>query len=136
MYEDRAMRRLVALGTLATVLGLASPAHADSSGTDAGLDANFLTALDQAGITYQTAAGAIAVARNACGLMAQGRLQNDVINDVAQENPGFAPSGATRFTAIAVNIYCPQQPPPPEKQPSPPPSASFFDLPPLPAAAP
>ncbi len=130
------MRRLVVLASFTAVIGLATPVHADPGGADSGLDGNFLTALDQAGITYHTAAGAIAVARNACGLMAQGRPESDVINDVTQENPGFTPSGATQFTAIAVNTYCPQQPAPPEKQQSPPPSAWFFDLPPLPAAAP
>ncbi len=130
------MRRLVMLASFVAVIGPAGPAQADPSGTDSGSDASFLTALDQAGITYRSTAGAIAVARNACGLMAQGRPESDVVNDVTQENPGFTPSGAAQFTAIAVNTYCPQRPPPPEKQPSPPPSSWFFDLPPLPAAAP
>jgi hypothetical protein len=118
------MRLLIALASLAVVVGAAVPAHADPSGTDhadpsstdhadpsstdSGADASFLAALRQAGITYSNGDNAVAAAKTACGLMDDGQSEVDVIKNVTDRNPGFTVSGAAKFTAIAASAYCPQ----------------------------
>ncbi|MBO0879560.1 MAG: DUF732 domain-containing protein [Mycobacterium sp.] len=102
------MRPLVALGSLAVVVGVAVPAQADPGSTDPGADASFLAALRQAGITYANGTTVVAAAKAACGLMDQGQPELDVIKHVVEQNPGFTVSGAAKFTAIAASAYCPQ----------------------------
>ena len=68
LYEDEAMRLLVVLAGLAAVMGLATPAQADAGNPDA----DFLAALNNAGITYKSGPDAIAIGRRACELMDQG----------------------------------------------------------------
>ncbi|MEB3982017.1 DUF732 domain-containing protein [Mycobacterium sp. 663a-19] len=136
--EDEPMRMLVLLASFAAVIGLAAPAQADPPGTESGPDAGFLTALDNAGITYQSRTGAVAAGKKACQLMDQGYPDSDVINSVSASNPGFAMDAATKFTAIAASAYCPQHLGDPTTPPPPPPPASAFipdlSLPALPAA--
>jgi uncharacterized protein DUF732 len=112
---------LVVLASFAAVLGVATPAQADPNGNGSGPDASFLTALDNAGITYQSKAGAVAVGKRACELMDQGHPASDVIMSVSASNPGFTTDAATKFTAIATNTYCPQHLGEPTTQPPPPP---------------
>jgi hypothetical protein len=102
------MRMLVGLASCAALIGLAVPAHADPAGNASGSDASFLTALKQAGITYQDPNVAIDVARRACQLMDQGNSEADVIKNVSTSNPGFTMDGAGQFTMIAASAFCPQ----------------------------
>jgi Protein of unknown function (DUF732) len=97
------MRSHVVLVTLAALIGLATPAHADPNP-----DANFLGALNKAGITYHDGPAAIAIGRRVCELMDQGNPQADVIKSMTQENSGFTDDGATRFTQISESVFCPQ----------------------------
>jgi hypothetical protein len=106
--DDEAMRPLIALASLAVVIGGAAPAHADPGTADSGADASFLAALRQAGITYNSGDTAVAAAKAACGLIDQGQPQIDVVKQVTEQNPGFTISGAAKFTAIAASAYCPQ----------------------------
>lgn len=118
------MRFLVMLAGFAAVLGAATPTQADPGTT--GPDASFLAALNQAGITYQDPAVAVAVGKEACELMNQGNPQVAVIKSVSSSNPGFTADGAAQFTMIAASAYCPQHmgqsikqaPPTPQQQPS------------------
>ena len=131
LYENGVMRSHVVLLALAALIGLATPAHADSNP-----DANFLGALNKAGITYQDGPAAIAIGRRACELMDQGNSQADVIKGMTQENSGFTNDGATKFTQISERVFCPEHtwgivPTPPTQQWAPP---IDFPLPPLPAA--
>jgi hypothetical protein len=134
LYEDEAMRLLVVLVSFAAAIGLATPAQADPS-----TDANFLGALNNAGITYKSGPDAVGIGQRACQLMDQGHPEADVIKGVTDQNPGFTPDAATQFTKIAENVYCPQHiggavsppPPPPPQEPVVPP---FFPWPALPAA--
>ena len=99
----RGMKRLLLLAGIAAAIGLAAPAHADSS-TDAG----FLAALDQAGITHNGANQAIAAGRAVCQLMDQGLSPMDTVNAVRSTNPGFTPEHAVKFAVTAASAYCPQ----------------------------
>ena len=123
------MRMLVVLASFAAVIGVAAPAQADPGGTNSGPDANFLTALDNAGITYQSKAGAVAAGKRACQLMDQGHPDSDVIKSVSASNPGFTVDDATKFTAIAARAYCPQHLGDPTTQPPPPPPETWPEFP-------
>ncbi|MDI3315370.1 MAG: DUF732 domain-containing protein [Mycobacterium sp.] len=102
------MRLQVMLACLAGVVSLAAPAQADPSSTDPGADTGFLDSLKRANITYRDGPAAIGAAKFACDLMDQGQPEFEVIKRVAELNPGFGLSGATRFTALASSAYCPQ----------------------------
>ncbi|MGZ4511318.1 MAG: DUF732 domain-containing protein [Mycobacterium sp.] len=127
---------LLVLASFAAVVGAATPAQADPAGNP---DANFLAALDQAGVPYKNGAVAIRVGKKACQLMDQGHSEADVIQSVSAENAGFTVSDATNFTTSAVRVYCPQHLGEPTTEPPPPPPDNWFipdiPLPPLPAAA-
>ncbi|MBY0442306.1 MAG: DUF732 domain-containing protein [Mycobacteriaceae bacterium] len=94
---------LASLG-VATALGFATPAHADSANNDA----TFLGALRQAGITYSDPGQVIAAGRGVCGMMADGAQGMQVANEIANRNPGFTLDGAALFTRLAATAYCPQ----------------------------
>jgi hypothetical protein len=101
--------------SFAAVIAVATSAQADP-----GPDANFLAALKNAGITYQTPSVAIGVGKKECALMDEGEPESQVIKDVADSNPAFKGEAATEFTTIAVNAYCPQHAGETTAQPAPP----------------
>ena len=101
------MRRPLTL-LVAAALCVASTAHANPSRADPGLDASFLDALVKAGITIKSEAGAVKAGKTACGMMAQGRPELDVVELVSRQNPGLDTTRAAQFTAIAASAYCPQ----------------------------
>jgi Protein of unknown function (DUF732) len=120
------MRGLLVLFGIAATLSLAEPAQADPASPDPGIDASFLDALTKAGITFNNGPGAVNAGKTACGLMDQGQPELDVIQHVAEQNPGISQTNAAKFTAIAASAYCPQylqhgsdnggnQPPPPNR---------------------
>ena len=117
------MRMLFVLASLAVVVSAATPAQADPAGNP---DANFLAALDQAGVPYKSGAVAIRVGKKACQLMDQGHSQADVIQSVSAENAGFTVSDATHFTTSAVSVYCPQHLGEPTTEPPPTPSDTWI----------
>ena len=89
------MRLPVVLAGFATLVGMAAPAGSDPGSNGSGPDANFLAALDSAGITYQSRAAAVAVGKEACTLMDQGDPEPDVVKEVSASNPESTPSAAT-----------------------------------------
>jgi uncharacterized protein DUF732 len=101
--HDMRMRRLLTVCCITATLGLAAPAQADP-----GVDASFLDALTRAGITFSDGPGAVSAARTACGLMDNGQPGLDIVQRVAEQNPGISPTSAAKFTAIAASAYCPQ----------------------------
>lgn len=129
------MRVLVIVASVAALFGVSVPASADPGGNP---DANFLAALDQAGISFKNGTAAIRVGKKACELMDQGHSEADVIQSVSAENPGFTVPDATKFTTNAVSVYCPQHLGDPTTEPPPPPPATWvipdFSLPAPPAA--
>jgi hypothetical protein len=108
MRDDGRMRRPLTLLAAAAALCLAVTAQANPSRADPGLDASFLDALGKAGITVKDQAGAVKAGKSACGMMAQGRPEIDVVELVTRQNPGLDTTRAAQFTAIAASAYCPQ----------------------------
>jgi hypothetical protein len=106
--DDGQMRRPLTLLVAAAALCLAVTAQANPSRADPGLDASFLDALVKAGITIKSEAGAVKAGKAACGMMAQGRPELDVVDLVTKQNPGLDTTRAAQFTAIAASAYCPQ----------------------------
>jgi len=102
------MRRLLVSLGIAAALGSGVPAHADPGTADPNLDARFLDALTKAGLTVISRPGAVKDGKTACGMMAQGQPELDVIAHVAKQNPGLDTTKAAKFTAIAASAYCPQ----------------------------
>jgi UDP-N-acetylglucosamine enolpyruvyl transferase len=103
--DDVAMTRRLAMLLVATAVVSAPPVVASA---DPSLDASFLDALTRAGITVKSDTGAVKAAKAACGMMAQGREQLDVVELVTKQNPGLDTTRAAQFTAIAASAYCPQ----------------------------
>jgi hypothetical protein len=107
------MRLLWGIATVVAVLGLAAPAHADPdaatdpAAADPATDADFLSALKFAGITYQDPNTAISAAKTLCQLEDTGSTEDEIIGNLQQRN-GFSGNGAAKFTVIALGAYCPK----------------------------
>jgi hypothetical protein len=102
------MRLLWGIATVVAVLGLAAPAHADpDAASDPATDADFLSALKFAGITYQEPNAAISAAKTLCQLEDTGSTEDEIIGNLQQRN-GFTGNGAAKFTVIALGAYCPK----------------------------
>jgi hypothetical protein len=99
------MRRVLMLTSVAAVVATAAPAYADPQ-SDA--DADFLSQLKAAGLTYQDPAAAISAAKNVCALVDKGTPDTDIVNNLQLRNPGFTGNGAAKFTALAAGEYCPK----------------------------
>jgi Protein of unknown function (DUF732) len=93
---------LLALTSLAAMVGVAAPARADSS------DDAFLASLHAAGITFPDPGPAIGAGRWVCQAVGKGTQMVDVVKTIQSRNPGLHGDNAARFTAIAANVYCPQ----------------------------
>jgi hypothetical protein len=98
----------LAMAGLAATLAVALAVQASPAGSDPGLDASFLDALTKTNITVKSQAGAVKAAKQACGMMEQGKPEIDVVQLVTQQNPGLDTTRAAQFTAIAASAYCPQ----------------------------
>jgi Protein of unknown function (DUF732) len=95
------MKLLLALASLAAVIGTAAPAYAD------GADDMFLGTLRAAGITFPDPERAIGAGRWVCSAVHGGNSMADVVKTVQTENPGLRGDNAAQFTAIAAKSYCP-----------------------------
>ena len=89
------------LTSLAVVIGMATPARADSN------DDAFLASLQAAGVTYPDPSKVIAAGKWVCQTFGQGMQLVDVVKAVQARNPGLHGDNAAKFTAIAANAYCP-----------------------------
>jgi hypothetical protein len=99
----RGVSRLTFASTT-TAVCLAIPAQAGSVADDA----NFLAALDKAGISYDSPAQATAAGDAVCQLMAEGRSGTEVIWQLVMSNQGLSTGSAARFASVAASVYCPQ----------------------------
>ncbi|KZS61874.1 glycine cleavage system P protein [Mycobacterium kansasii] len=101
------MKKLLALLTLAAMVGLTAPAHADPQEPSGADDAGFLAALQQVGITYASPAAAIGSAQAVCGYLDNGEAGLAVVHEVEVHNPGFNMEAASQFAVISAKYYCP-----------------------------
>lgn len=106
--HDVAMKGPLAMLLAVGASALITTTQASLCRADPGLDASFLDALTKAGITIKDGAGAVKAGKVACGMMAQGRPEIDVVDLVSKQNPGLDTTRAAQFTAIATSAYCPQ----------------------------
>lgn len=98
------MKLLLTVASVAAVIGLAAPAHADAN-----QDQAFLVALGSAGITYQSAENAVKAGKSVCDMAKSGKPAIDVVKVLQDENPGLSQTNAAKFTAISAGVYCPDQ---------------------------
>ncbi len=89
------------VGLLMAGAALAAPAGAD------GIDDQFLSALNSAGVNYQDPAGTAALGQSVCPMLAQpgGSVASAASSIVG--NNGMSPAMAQLFTSIAISMYCP-----------------------------
>jgi hypothetical protein len=97
------MRSLLTLAGITAMIAMAAPAYADSN------DDEFLALLQAAGISFPSPDRVIATGRLVCKLADQGKQMVDVVNTIQSSNPGLHGDNAARFTAIAVDSYCPNR---------------------------
>lgn len=102
------MTRLLMLISVVTALTMAAPANADPDSGASSNDAQFLSELKAAGITFQDPAAAISVAKDVCALVDKGTPDTDIVNNLQLRNPGFVGNGAAEFTTLAAASYCPK----------------------------
>jgi hypothetical protein len=102
------------MASVLVAVGLAAPAYADpdaandaAAASDPATDADFLSALKFAGISYQDPNAAISAAKTLCQLEDTGATEDEIIGNLQQRN-GFTGNGAAKFTVIAVGAYCPK----------------------------
>lgn len=97
------MKLLLTAAGFAAVIGMAVPAHADST------DDAFVASLDKAGITYADPDKAAGAGKWVCTTVKGGTGISDVISTLESKNSGLSDDHANTFAAIAVNAYCPDQ---------------------------
>ncbi|MCV7401199.1 DUF732 domain-containing protein [Mycobacterium fragae] len=90
------------LSIVGAAIALAAPAGADDG------DQTFLADLDRAGIHYSDPDQAVTAGKTVCSLKDSGTSNDDVVTDLTDQNPGFAPEKAAKFATIATNDLCPQ----------------------------
>jgi hypothetical protein len=96
------MRFLLTLISLAAMIGLAAPAHADST------DDQFLAALGDNGLTYPSPDKAVAAGKSVCKMANDNNMRmGNVVIAIHNSNPRLAWDDAAKFTAIAASVYCP-----------------------------
>jgi hypothetical protein len=97
------MRLLLGLTSLAAMLVLVAPAHADIDN-----DQDFLKDLRDAGLTYQDAGNAITIGKSVCELLDDGQSDAKIVTDLRNQNPAFQGAAAAKFTYLAAAHYCPK----------------------------
>ena len=104
----RAGRPLTALRLLALTAGvfgasaaMAAPAQADMMGNA------FLTALNNAGISYGQPASTMALGRSVCPMAVQPDETFEALTSRMAENHGMSHEVADAFTIVAIATYCP-----------------------------
>jgi hypothetical protein len=107
------MKLLVALASVAVMIGTATPVYADPGdvGYDVGStenDKDFLLDLRQAGLSYGDPEQAVQAARSVCALADGGKDDAEIIAELRNRNPSFQGTGAAKFTTLAAAHYCPQ----------------------------
>ncbi|HEY2501418.1 MAG TPA: DUF732 domain-containing protein [Mycobacterium sp.] len=95
------MKLLLALTSVAAMIGMATPAHADST------DDSFIASLKAAGITYTDQDSVVGAGKWVCDKVNGGTDMSDVVTTLTKKNTSLNPDKASKFAAIAANAYCP-----------------------------
>ena len=95
------MKLILALISFAAMVGIAAPAHADST------DDSFIASLKAAGITYTDQDAAVGAGKWVCDKVNGGTDMSDVVTTLTKKNTSLNPDKASKFAAIAANAYCP-----------------------------
>ena len=90
----------VVVGLITAATLWAAPARADT------IDDAFLAALDNAGLSYNDPANAVALGQAVCPMLVEpGKSLASVASRIG--NNGISPDMAAFFTGIAISMYCP-----------------------------
>src|ERR1700761_4747880 len=95
------MKILLALTTFAAMIGMATPAHADST------DDSFIASLKAASISYTDQDTVVGAGKWVCDKVNGGTDMSDVVTTLTKKNTSLNPDKASKFAAIAANAYCP-----------------------------
>ncbi|MFZ1177140.1 MAG: DUF732 domain-containing protein [Mycobacterium sp.] len=96
------MKLLLAAASFAAIIGIAVPAHADST------DDGFIASLQSAGITYSDPDKAIDAGKWVCDTVVNhGMPMPDVVHIIESTNSALSEEKANKFAAIAASAYCP-----------------------------
>jgi hypothetical protein len=95
------MKLILALTSFAAMIGIATPAHADST------DDSFIASLKAAGITYTDQDAVVGAGKWVCDKVSGGTEMSDVVKTLTSKNTSLNPEKASKFAAIAANAYCP-----------------------------
>src|ERR1700758_70886 len=95
------MKLLLALASFAAIIGMAIPAHADST------DDAFIAALKAANISFSDPDAAVGAGKWVCDKVNGGTDMSDVVHTLTTKNTSLNPDKASKFAAIAANAYCP-----------------------------
>jgi hypothetical protein len=95
------MKLFLTVTSFAAVIGMAVPAHADST------DDAFIASLNAAGITYSDPDKAVGAGKWVCDTVKGGTQMTDVVTTLKSKNSSLSDEKANKFAAIAANAYCP-----------------------------
>jgi Protein of unknown function (DUF732) len=95
------MKLLLTLASFAAVIGIATPAHADSA------DDSFIASLKEAGITYSDPDAVVGAGKWVCDKVSGGTDMSDVVKTLTTKNTSLNPDKASKFATLAANAYCP-----------------------------
>jgi hypothetical protein len=102
---------LVLLGILTAAI-VAGPASADPTPTPTETapndDADFLSELRDAGITFQDGNQAVVAGKNVCQWADAKTPYDDIVKEIQSGNPSLADGSARNFMILAANEYCPK----------------------------
>jgi hypothetical protein len=103
---------LLAATTLTGALAAAGPAHADPASPFNPGDAvnrSFLTALNNAGVSYSDPDAAVRLGQQVCPMLVEpGKNFASVATKLRGDRSVVSPDVAAFFAGIAISMYCPQ----------------------------
>ena len=100
-FDFKFMKVVLMISSVAAVVGLAVPAHADDT------DDAFLASLNSAGFTYNDPAQVIQAAHYVCTAAGGGTAMADIAKAMTSKASALTEDKAEKFTAIAASAYCP-----------------------------
>ncbi len=100
-FDFKFMKLVLMISSVAAVIALAVPAHADDT------DDAFLASLNSAGFTYNDPAQVIQSAHSVCPAAGGGTAMADIAKAMTSKASALTEDKAEKFTAIAASAYCP-----------------------------